>query len=148
MSAAVSLLKTQCTMEKAVVDGSFKTQCLHGGWATQKRAAEEVAASVRDEKKLALLALAVKLLEPLAVALDVGQTDGRGLGSMQHHMYKLRAHFSSFAFPPGLERQQFKDFVLGCFNDRKKYSKRRIHSLAYILDPHYVDQSNQPTAAE
>jgi len=148
VSAAVSLLKTQCAMEKAVVDGSFKTQCLHGGSAAQKKAAEEVAAAVRDDKKWALLALAVKLLEPLAVALDVGPTDGRGIGSVQHHMYKLRAHFSSFAFPPGPERQKFKDFVLGCFNDRKKYAMRPIHSLAYILDPRYVDQSNQPTADE
>jgi len=103
---------------------------------------------VRDDKNWALLALAVKMLEPLAVALDFGQTDGRGQGSVQHHMYKLCAHFSSFASPPGPERQQFKYFVLGCFNDRKKYAMRPIHSLAYILYPRYVDQSNQPTAAE
>jgi len=148
VSAAVSLLKTQCAMEKAVVDGSFKTQCLHGGSVTQKKAAEEVAAAVRDEKKWSLLALAVKLLEPLAVALDVGQIDGRWLGSVHHHMYRLRAHFFSFASPPGPERQQLKDFAQGFFNDREMYAMIPIHSLAYILDPRYVYQSNQPTAAE
>ena len=42
----MSLLKTQCAMEKAVVDGYLKTQCLHGGSVTQKKAAEEVAAAV------------------------------------------------------------------------------------------------------
>ena len=90
--AASSLADTQNAMEKAVVDAAFKSQCLRGGTTEQRGAAEEAAKAVRDEGKWGALTLLVKLLRPLATALDSGQASGRGLGSVRRSFYEVEAH--------------------------------------------------------
>jgi len=136
------------------VDAAFKSQCLRGGTTEQRGAVEEAAKAVRDEGKWEALTLLVKLLRPLATALDSGQANGRGLGSVHRSFYEVEAHFanSDYDIPgrwgDGGERLRFKQHTLRCLQERKRYTLRRIHSMAYLLDPRYTDAAEQPDAAE
>ena len=136
------------------MDAAFKSQCLRGGTTEQRGAAEEAAKAVRDEGKWGALTLLVKLLRPLATALDSGQANVRGLGSVRRSFYEVEAHFGNFDYDvagrrgDGGDRLRFKQHTLRCLQERKRYTLRPIHSLAYLLDPRYTDAAEQPDAAE
>jgi len=152
--AASSLADTRNAMENAVVDVAFKSQCLRGGTTEQRGSAEEAAKAVRDEGKWGALTLMVKLLRPLATALDSGQENGRGLGSVRRSFYEVEAHFCNFDYDvpgrrgDGGDRLRFKQHTLRCLQERKRYTLRPIHSLVYLLDPRYTDAAEKPEAAE
>jgi len=148
LTAATALLETQGAMEKAVVDTAFKAECLLKGSVEQRKAAADVSQAVKREGNWDELNMIVKLLEPLSVALDVGQSDGRCLGLVRSALFRLHQHFSSFDFPASSERLLFRQHVLKSLQERKTYTLRPGHTLAYLLDPRYIDRSDQPDAPE
>jgi len=99
-------------------------------------------------------ALLVKLLWPLARALDGGQANGRGLGSERRSFYKVEKHFASFIYDiqgrsaDSCDQLRLEQHTLRCLQERKRYTLRPIHSLAYLLDLGYIKAAEKPAAAE
>lgn len=147
-TAAAVLLSTQNAMEKAVVDASFKRECLLSGIVEQRKAAANASRAVKDDENWARVDMVVKLLEPLAHSLDNGQSDGRGLAMVRSAFFRLRAHFSSFDYPVSTSRSMLKQHVQKSLSERQRYTLRDVHTLAYMLDPRYIDQPDQPEPAE
>lgn len=147
-TAAAVLLKTQGAMEKAVVDATFKRECLQSGSSEQRKAAMDAARAVKDDRNWEQLKMVVELLEPLAMSLDNAQSDGRGLAMVRSAFFRLRAHFSSFSYPLAAGRSLLRQHVLKCVVDREHYTLRPVHTLAYLLDPRYIDRPDQPDNAE
>jgi len=83
LTAATALLNTQGAMEKTVVDTAFKAECLLKGSVDQRKAAADVSQAMKPEGNWDELRRTVKLLEPLSVALDFGQSDGRCIGMVR-----------------------------------------------------------------
>jgi len=94
------------------------------------------------------LRIVVKLLEPLVVALDVGQSDSRCLGMVRSTLFRLYKHFSLFDYPASSEQLLFNQHVLQSLRERKTYTLRPVHTLAYILYPRYIYRPDQPHAGE
>lgn len=147
-TAAESLLKTQCAMEKAVVDAVFKRECINGGSAEQRRSVAKAVLAVKNETNWEELRTVAQLLKPLAVALDNGQSDGIGIGRVRDAFFQLQAHFINFAYPQTSERMLLKQHVLKSLTERRTYSLRPIHNLAYMLDPRFVGRTDQLTNNE
>lgn len=61
---------------------------------------------------------------------------------------RLRAHFASFSYPSAAGRSLLRQHVLKCVVDRQHYTLRPMHTLAYLLDPRYIDMPDQPDSAE
>lgn len=145
--AAEALLETEVAMEKAVVDSVFKNECVSSGTTEQRKAAVEAAPAVKDDKNWTELAMVAQMLGPLANALDAGQSNEHGLGKVRSALFRLQDHFGTFKYPisagPTLKQHVMKSFL-----DRKRYTLRPIHSLAYIRDPRYMDNPRQPGTAE
>eukprot|EP00170_Pyropia_yezoensis_P004318 contig_17666_g4330 len=145
--AAEALLETEVAMEKAVVDSVFKNECVSSGTTEQRKAAVEAAPAVKDDKNWTELAMVAQMLGPLANALDAGQSNEHGLGKVRSALFRLQDHFGTFKYPisagPTLKQHVMKSFL-----DRKRYTLRPIHSLAYIRDPRYMDNPRQPGTTE
>lgn len=77
--AAAVLLKTQGSMEKAVVEATFKRERLISGSREQREAAADAAQAVKDDSNWDNLKMFVDLLEPLEMSFENAQSDGRGL---------------------------------------------------------------------
>ena len=147
-SAAAALLKSQSAMEKTVMDTTFKEECLLKASAEQRKADVESAQAVKRDIKWEELRMVVKLLKPLAVALDVGQLDSRCLGKVRSTLFRLHKHFYLVDYPTSSEQLLFKQHVLQSHRELKTYTLLPVHTLAYILDPRYIDRPDQPDAGE
>jgi len=148
VTAAECLIKTQAAMEKAAVDAIFRSLCLRSQTAAQREAAAEAVQQIKDEANWDALALVVKLLKPVAMALDVGQTDTGGLGLVMHSFFLLNRHFNSFSFPATAAGRQLKHYCLSCVATRRTYLLRPVHTLAYLLDPRFSRAQDQPDGVE
>jgi len=135
-------------MEKAAVGTAFKAECLSKGSVEQRKAATDVSHAVKPDGNWDELSMIVELLEPLSVALNVGQSDGRCLGMVRSALFRLHQHFISFEYPASSKRLLFRQHVLKSLQERKTYTLRPGHTLAYILDPRYIDRSDKPDAPE
>lgn len=135
-------------MEKAVVDFAFKSECLASGTPEQRKAATNAASAVKDDTNWEQLYTVVGLLEPLKLALDNAQSNGRRLGKVRSVMFRLSSHFSSFSYPPSTVGTSLKQHVMNSFNERERYTLRAVHSLAYLLDPRYADHPSPPDTTE
>lgn len=92
--------------------------------------------------------MVLDLLGPLGSALYSGQSDGRGHGKVRSALFKMHKHVSEFEYPPSAGRAVLKQHVFLCFLERKSYTFRAVHTLAYILDSLYVDSPAQQGTAE
>ncbi|KAK1866564.1 hypothetical protein I4F81_009080 [Pyropia yezoensis] len=147
-TAAAVFLKAQGAMEKAVVDATFKRECVQSRSSEQPKAALDAALAVKDERNWEQLKMVVELLEPLAMSLDNVQSDGRGLAMVHSAFLRLHAHFASFSYPSAAGRSLLRQHVLKCVVHRQHYTLRPMHTLAYLLDPRYIDMPDQPDSAE
>lgn len=107
-TAATFLLKTQSAMEKAVVDATFKRECLTLATTEQQKAAADASRAVKNNANWSQLQMVVDLLEPLANSLDNGQSDGRGHAMVRSAFFRLHAHCTSFAYPTSSTRLLLK----------------------------------------
>lgn len=148
VTAASVLLKTQGAMEKAVFDSALKSECLASGTPEHRKAAIKAASAVKDDTNWEQLSTVVGLLEPVKLALDNAQSNGRGLGKVRSAMFRLSTHFSSFSYPPSTLGTSLKQDVMKSFHERKRLTLRAVHSLAYLLDPRYADHPSQPDSTE
>lgn len=148
MTAASVLLKTQSAIKKAVVDAVFKSECVSSGTVEQRKAAANASRAVEEEKNWEKLSLVFGLLEPFKLALENAQSNGWGLGKVRSAMLRLRSHFFSFSYPPSNAGASLKQHVMNSFLERESYAMRPVHSLAYLLDPRYVDHASQPDKHE
>lgn len=148
VTAAIVLLKTQGAMEKAVFDSAFKSECLASGTPEHRKAAIKAASAVKDDTNWKQLSTVVGLLEPVKLALDNAQSNGRGLGKVRSAMFRLSTHFSSFSYPPSTLGTSLKQDVMKSFHERERFTLRAVHSLAYLLDPRYADHPSQPDTTE
>lgn len=146
--AASALLKTKCAMEKAVVDASFKKHCLLEGRAESRQAAAAVVEAVKRDKNWEELRMVQQLLKPLSDALHGGQSDRGGMGSVRSAFFRLDHHFKTFDYPPTAERYPLRQHVTRSVVERKEYTLRPVHTLAYVLDPRYIDRPDQPDTGE
>ena len=71
LTAATALLKKKGALEKAVVDATFMEECLLKVSVEQRKAAADVSQAVKREDIWDALRIIVKLLEPLAVQMNV-----------------------------------------------------------------------------
>lgn len=120
-------------VEKAVVDGVFKTECLLPEAAEQKKAAADAPGAVNDESICDQLSLAAKVLEPLASALACGQSPCGGLGKVRWAFFHLERHLNQVAYPPSTIL--LTPLILRCLHSRKQYMLRPTHNLAYTCNP-------------
>lgn len=145
---AVSLLKTQTAMQKAVVDDQFKNVVLKDKDKRARDAAADTVQLVKDDKKWADLQAYVDLLAPVANTLDAGQGDTPGVGSVYSSFLKLNTHFQSFKYPATAAGAHLKAHCLAVLQRRRIYLLRPVHILAFLLDPRHVDSTNVPTDEE
>ena len=138
-----ALLTTQCAVKKAAVDAVFKSECPAGGTAKHRAAALKASTAVRHETNWDTLALFDELLQPLGVALDVGQSNGRGLEAVRRALFTFHEHFEAFSYQPTTEGTGLRQLVLRAAEKRRRYTLRPIHCLAYLLDARYVDKKEQ-----
>jgi len=71
LTAATALLKKKGALEKAVVDATFMEECLLKVSVEHRKAAADVSQAVKREDIWDALRIIVKLLEPLAVQMNV-----------------------------------------------------------------------------
>jgi len=71
LTAATALLKKKGALEKAVVDATFMEECLLKVSVDQRKAAADVSQAVKREDIWDALRIIVKILEPLAVQMNV-----------------------------------------------------------------------------
>jgi len=114
----------------------------------KKKRAATATREVKDDTNWEQLAVVLKLFQPLAAAVDVGQTDGRGLGRVRHSFLMLLEHFNSIAYPAATEPAQMKQHVLQALAAREAYSLRPVHTLSFLLDPSYVGKTMQIAPTE
>lgn len=148
VTAAECLSETQAAMEKAVVDMSFRSLCLRSPSATQRKAAAETAAQVKEENNWDAVTLVVGLLKPVAKALDAGQRDTGGLGLVMHSFFLMEEHFASFKFPATEVGRKLRTHCLSCLSSRRRYLLRPVHTLAYLLYPRFSRAAGQPSGVE
>ena len=146
--ATKALLKTQCAMEKAVVDAVFKSECLSGGTAKQRAAVLKACTAAQNQTKRDKIAFVDEFLQPLGVAHDVGQRNGRGLGAARRALFTLHEHFVAFSYPPTIEGTGLPQHVLRAVEKRRNYTLRPTHSLVYLLEARYVNKKEQLAADE
>jgi len=131
----------------AVVDATFKAEeFVLKDSVEQRKAAEHFSQSVKRDINWEDPRMIAKLLELLAVAMDVGQSDGRCLRMVRSSLFRLHQHFSSLDYPASSERLLFRQHVLQPLRERTTYTVRPVHSLSYLLDPRYIVRSDQPVA--
>lgn len=147
VTAASVLLKTQGAMEKAVFDSALKSEFLASGTPEHRKAAIKAASAVKDDTNWEQLSTVVGLLEPVKLALDNAQSNGRGLGKVRSAMFRLSTHFSS-SYPPSTLGTSLKQDVMKSFHERERFTLRAVHALAYLLDPRYADHPSQPDTTE
>jgi len=90
----------------------------------------------------------LKLLQPQAASVDVGQTDGCGLGRVRHSFFMLLEHFNSFAYSAAADPAQLEQHVLQALASRKAYYLRPVPMLSFLLDPRYVGRTMQMSPTE
>jgi len=148
VTAAECLIKTQAAMEKAAVGASFLSICLRSQTAAQWEAAAEAVQQIKDEANWDAVSIVVKLLKPVAMALDVGQRDTRGLGLVLHSFFLLDRHVNTFSFPATAAGRQLKHYCLSCVPARRTYLLLPVHTLAYLLDPRFSRSQDQPDGVQ
>ncbi|KAK1865335.1 hypothetical protein I4F81_007868 [Pyropia yezoensis] len=134
---SVSLLKTQTAMQEAVVDDQFKNVVL-----------KDKDKPGKDDKSWADLQAYVDPMAPVANALDPGQGDTPGVGSVYSSFLKLDTHFQSFKYHATAAGARLKAHCLAVLQRRRIYWLRLVHILDFLLDPRHVDSTNAPTNEE
>lgn len=94
-----ALLKTQTAMQKAVVDGVFKSEILKDEDPRLRQAAAELSDLLKNDVLLRSLETYVALMSPVPKVLDAGQGDLPGVGVVYASFTRLLKHFSTFPFP-------------------------------------------------
>jgi len=96
---------------KLFVDAVFKSECLAGGTAKKRAAALKASTAVRNQTSWNMIALLEELIQPLGVALDVGRSNGRGLGAVRRALFTLHEHFEAFSCQPTTEGTGLRQHV-------------------------------------
>ena len=126
----------------------FKNEVLKDKDAKARKAAAEASALVKNDALWSQLQLLADLLRPVATALDKGQADGSGMGSVFGSFFTLEKHLTSSKYPETPVGAQLKNHCLVKLQYRRSYLLRPAPVLAYLLDPRYLGAPNQPTQDE
>jgi len=148
VTAAECLIKAQAAMEKAAVDASFRSLCLWSQTTAQRDVSAEAVQQIKDEANRDAAALTVKLLKPVAMALEVGQRNTGGLGLVMHSFFLLERRVKSFSCPASAAARQLKHYCFSCLATRRTYLLLPVHTLAYLLDPRFSHAQDQPDGVE
>lgn len=102
-------------------------------------------ALIKCEKNWQGFLMVQELLNPMAIALDVGQTNSGGLSMVMMAILMLVKRFDDFKYPRSEEGQQLKSYCLARLKSQRSYLFRPVHTIDYLFDPRFVNNVFRPS---